>query len=462
MEHVHAYTRGAWLILAMAGLHLAGCASHVPRTALPVEPPAHSSVIKPLLPADGTPAGAPAQGGRGNVDADPSAAAAVPRKDILPFLDFSLPQATPGSAAFLDTYTRIYVEGENPQTVQAAGAGELQCRSAPGSRCYQDEHRPLLARVAMDREFSRLISVRIELQNPDASTTTTLASSSYRSGGSKGETWETEAHGRLFLTPLFRIDSNTVLRAEAHLNATSSRKDQVSGPALAVLQNAARLMAPTTTLLTPLTAEDANTASRFFSQTLSELFSNSLSEKSSVDIGASRLGDQPIAQLTAYFPEGRHVYDRRLALIGTWNLMSSPPVISVFSDVTATCTPAPGCLAAQARMALAGVPAARILTFRVAPRVSIRDALAADASVGDAVLALRDAKAGQALRDAARAACQRVDEKAHQLGLNRFDAAAVLWAYSHEATLGSAQGLALRQAGCPAAVIAADIWGAAR
>jgi len=66
------------------------------------------------------------------------------------------------------------------------------------------------------------------------------------------------------------------------------------------------------------------------------------------------------------------------------------------------------------------------------------------------------------LRDAARAVCEPVDEKPHQSGLNRFDTAAVLWAHSHEATLGTAQGLGVRQAGRPAAVIAADIWGATR
>ena len=392
----------------------------------------------------------------------------APRKDILPLIDFSLPATSDSTLDYIDTYTRIYVEDDNPP---AAGSnrstGRTPCEEGGITRCYSSEHSPWGKRLVWRQEISRVLSVKIEIKNPDTSATSTIAASSYKTLGSKGETWDTEVHGKLFLTPLFRIDNNTVLRAEATLNATSIRKDQVSGSALSVMYSAAQLLTPASALLTSFNAQDIDRASKFVSQTLSGLFSNSVTEKAAAEFASPYLGSADLGTISAHFPSGKKIYDNDISPIGRWKIKASPPTISVFSSVPVACGLGnEACRLDAARKALADILPSKVLNFVVGPQITMRDALMTDATLSSTLDKLRKGaatgatgEAAQSIPDQARSICAQIEARANHIGLNRFDAAAVLWAFSHDPSLSEAEGRALRGASaCEAARLARNIW----
>ncbi|WP_254459662.1 hypothetical protein [Xanthomonas sacchari] len=360
----------------------------------------------------------------------------------------------------LGAYTRFYVVGIHPPHEPLPDLDRKDSREkCQVRRCYAQESRPTWQRVMTGRELARVLSVKIDLRNPSITTTTTLASASYESTFSRGESWTTELNGKLLLTPYFRIGNNSVVRVEANINASAKGKDQVSGKLLAILQTASELVAPTSALLTSLNAPRLNQASQFVEQSLSGLFSNAVVEKSSNEFDpASWADDRPLVTINADFPMGKNEVTTALTRsIGTWQIYAATPIISIFSDVAA-CAPSGNGRCdhkQQAKVAFLDLNPSEVLNFPVAENLTLRQALITDSGV---LNAFDDLSKGTGVAEAGLAGqlCRRLDERAQALGFNRYDAAAIVWAFSHSAGMEAAKGGRLRDAGskCPAATLA--------
>jgi len=365
-------------------------------------------------------------------------------------------------------YTRFYVVGHLPAEAkaeaEAKAAGKPLPRDCVVRRCYSNESRTVWERILMGRELARVLSVKVDLRNPTIATTTTLASASYESTFSRGESWTTELNGQLLLTPYFRIGNNSVARIEASINATAKGKDQVSGKLLAILQSASELVAPTSALLTSLNAPRINQASQFVEQSLSGLFSNAVVEKSSNEFTPSNWSaDQLLVTLHADFPMDKNqVTSPTTRRIGTWEIRAAAPIVSIFSRVTALPADRPHCdvecSVRQATLAFAGIAPSEVLNFPVGENLTLRQALITDTGVLNAIDDLKKGS-GTAESGLARQLCSRLDERVQSLGFNRFDAAAIVWAFSQSAGLDAQKGTKLRddQGSCQAAALARQV-----
>lgn len=465
------------LLLASA---LVGCAK-IQRAAPPPEPSPPSAAAAEPGPAPAPGAVQPVSPTRshrvpssespaavGNPVVQPSAANTRPAVNLLPMLRIETDAVVANDAsskaqAQLGAYSRFYVVAVHPPHQPLPDPklpGSTGKCDATVGRCYAQESRPGWQRMMMGRELARVLSVKIDLRNPSIATTTTLASASYESTFSRGESWTTELNGKLLLTPYFRIGSNSVARVEASINASAKGKDQVSGKLLAILQTASELVAPTSALLTSLNAPRLNQASQFVEQSLSGMFSNAVVEKSSNEFDpASWAEDRRLVTIHAEFPMSTEVTTAQTRHIGTWEIRAATPIISIFSNIATCAASTDGCDQKQRlKDAFADFNASEVLNFPVAENLTLRQAMITDSGV---LNALDDLNKGTGVAEAGLAGqlCRRLDERAQALGFNRYDAAAIVWAFSQSAGMEAAKGERLRGAGggYPAAAIAAAV-----
>jgi hypothetical protein len=375
------------------------------------------------------------------------------------------------SLGYVGSYTRFIVENAD-EAIGAATQTEGVHPESPHlckpdkERCYADEHRGWWARIFGRREVSRVLSVKVKLQNPDMASTATLASASYADKQEgKGETWNTEVNGELYLTPYFRIDSNSMVRIEARINASTTAQSQISGKALAIVQGATDLLSPGSSLLSTLTAPRLTEASQFMDAAISGLLSNELIENSASDFPQALWFDDEsradvLVTIDGWFPPTHKLLDGNLNRIGQWRIRVDDPVISIFSPVkVGACAmeelEAPACIAVFKTLT-----SSQVLNFRITRDLTLKQTLLADGIVMSAVNQLKQPKKSSAsAQEAARILCVQIDEKAQVIGLNRVDAAALVWAFSHDTGLDSERGKALRSrdTSCLAAKLADDL-----
>lgn len=381
--------------------------------------------------------------------------------NLLPFLSLATASNRTGANPY-GAYTRFYAENRRKSigNVSTSDSPVTECKKDNTTqRCYADEHRSGLVRFFSDKELSRILSVKVTLKNPALETTTTLASATYKGVDNKGQEWSTEINGQMYLTPYFRIDSNSVARIDAGINATTVSKEQVSGKVLTILQGALQLAAPTSAILTTLTSQRFSQVSQFTGQSLSSLFSNQLVEKSSNDFTPDQWldgvkGNISILTITGNFPLSGDVSDRKTFRFGAWDIKASDPVISVFNAVPVSrpeCGAELDCVAKAAFVALAP---SHVMNFRVTDDATLRQVLKADTGVSDALERLTKKSAN--IGEEARAVCNKIDDRMQAIGFNRYDAAAGVWAFSHDLTQIHAKAM-LSDASCPAAKLARSV-----
>lgn len=397
--------------------------------------------------------------------------------DLMPLLDVRIQKKAIAENFYVGGYTRFYLDDE---TTNGSDSNTLK---GTDRRKYADEHRRVLSRIVAGRELSRVLSVKMTMKNPALVSAATLASASYSSTFSKGESWTTEVNSRVFLTPYFRVDSNGLAKLEISINASASSKDQVSSKILPLLQGALQLAAPGSALLTSLNAPRFTQASQFADGALSSLFTQAIVERSSNEYEPSLwFSSEGLAEISARFPLDTAIVQSSGRPIGTWTIKAAPPIISIFSvvpvkpsDASADWDKNGEGASNQAKRAFQQLSPQYVLSFPVAENLSLKGALLSDNGVAAAMDAIKrlsgDATATSAatqrssgsmsekLIDDVRELCNRIDEKAQALGLNRFDAAATVWAFSFGADLSSKEGVALRDSRnrCAAAELASAV-----
>ena len=358
---------------------------------------------------------------------------------------------------YIGAYTRFYVEN---QKLSTNGKGSLgvdenssksamrNCDQSNNERCYADEHQSWIKRLFVEKQISRVMSLKIQLQNPNVETTTTLASSGYSTKQkNKGESWTTEFNGNLFLTPYFRIDGGSVARIESRINATSSSESQVSNTAFAIVQNGISLATPVSTLLTSYVAPDLTQSAKIMDGAITSLFSNELAEISvnefpQITWFKSDSPEYSVAAVTGWFPSAHNMTDRNLYKIGSWNIKTTSPVASVFNPKSIN---SGFSLLESSKLALEHTTPSQILNFPITKDLTLKKVLQTDDAVTNALKMIKDSAASD---DSYKSLCTSIDEKAQAIGLNKYDAAALLWAFSHDSMLTIKQGEKLLNAKC--------------
>lgn len=408
--------------------------------------------------------------------------------DILPMLDVrrcrqdgssevcTSPSAEAAAAAYrapnayIGGYTRFVIEEETP-------AGEQKPRD------YDSEDRGWLRRVMSARSLTRVLSIRTVLARPNVSTTTTLMTANQESNSRQGESWTTEQNERLYLTPYFRVSPTSSSTVEVSLNASSAIQGEVTGMVIGMLKEGSKLVAPASTLITSASEARLVQASDYLSNTVSRLFSQTLSEKRSVQFGPGEWGGQSLV-IEARLPSHRRISGDEAELIGRWRVMAEPAVVSIFNPVPYC--PEHGCdelwARWQAEEAFQGLSPQSVLNFDLDGAQSVVQAIRSDPAVARALDALarvapetaeppndgetapasaRRTQTDQSSQPAARTAailyeglsperrmavnvlCNVIAAKAESLGFNRFDVAAIVWAVGHSDVVSNNDGSAL-------------------
>jgi hypothetical protein len=255
-----------------------------------------------------------------------------------------------------------------------------------------------------------------------------------------------------------------------NLSATSTLQGSVTGDVLSVIRSGVDLVAPTSSLVTSLNEQGYRDASKFVDDAISKLFGESITERSIVDVRLNNsINNLNLATSTAAFPDGRgRISEGDQRTIGTWSVMMEPPIVSIFGAtlfeapagqaVTTRCATLTAGPARQACTAFSDISPHTVLGLRVGEDVTLMQSLLADAAVQSSMKALEDA-AQNAKAGPARSLCNALAGQAQRLGLNRFDEAAAVWAFSRAGPISSAsaQSMARDRTVCSAIAMAFDV-----
>lgn len=402
--------------------------------------------------------------------------------DILPLLELRREtrnlagSSADSSNAYVGGYTRFVI----------VGLPALPSSGQPSARIYDHEDRGPFRRFMSARSLTRVLSIRTLLSRPNVNTTTTLMTANQESNSRQGESWTTEQHERLYLTPYFRVSSTTSSTIEASLNASSSIQGEVTGAVIGMLMEGSKLVAPSSTLITSASEARLVQASDYLSKTVSRLFSQTLSEKSSTQFGPAEWGSQSII-IEAWLPSHRRISTNAEArLVGRWEIKAEPAIVSIFNPVP-YCPSGCGSQLANlpktpeslAQAAFEGLSPQTVLNFDLDGTQTIVQAIRSDPAVARALDALarvppKDPPSSKSGKDkgsatadttqpisasdtepsldtmvsperrmAVNVLCNVVAAKAESLGFNRFDVAAIVWAVGHSDVVSNNDGRAL-------------------
>lgn len=376
--------------------------------------------------------------------------------DLLPLISFLRAHVPDAHVPAVGSYTRLYADGEENTFDDVASTGGSRAPKPHAERRrYSDEHRQWFRRWALGRSTSRVLTVQATLSYPPISVTVPLASASFASNRKDGESWNTEINPSRFLTPYFRVASNATLSLRADLQASSRLEGAITANVVDVLQRASALIAPQAKLVTMLNSDRINAAASYMDQSISALFGESITERSTQDFAPPEWSQAGIATLLARFPTGVQLYDDELAGIGAWRIKASSPIASIFVE-SPLCDSECISVEAAAAAAFRKLSPYAVLNFALSSDTTVIQLLRSLDGFTELVAALNAAAPERAMQAAARESsarlCALVSTEADRQGFNAPDVAAVVWALSRSGLLnGEGAALLLDGGTCEAA-----------
>ncbi len=148
-----------------------------------------------------------------------------------------------------------------------------------GHREYSMEGRHWIKRLFTDRVIDTAHFLEISMSAPDVSFSIPLSTFKYNEEGERGIEYTTSFRQHAFNQTYFRVDSNTTSNIVARARHSSKTSFSGIAEALSAVQNVITLVAPTSTLLTSINAEQVTNTSTAINSVASSLFSNSYDEK---------------------------------------------------------------------------------------------------------------------------------------------------------------------------------------
>ncbi len=194
-----------------------------------------------------------------------------PTVDIQPLIDIRQPEASRSRSgrSAVGGYVRFIIE---------------RARLRPQEEIIYPS-RNWVSRFFVGRNVSRALTARIAVTgaNPIASTVT-LASTAQNSNRRNGENFSSELTERRLLTPFIRVDPGAALTIEVRMLASQRADADITRNFFSLIERATRLVSPTSSLVTTLTSSRLTDASTFVDNSISQLFSESVTEDARLDV----------------------------------------------------------------------------------------------------------------------------------------------------------------------------------
>lgn len=347
-----------------------------------------------------------------------------------------------GQRAPIGGYTRLTFDYQWIAPVKGQTAKE---------RRYHAEARNWFKRFFLGKAVTRLFTVKATLTRPAVTLNTVLASITHSSNKKEGEAWTSDFNSQRQITPFFRIDPDSNANIEAALRLTASYDSAITANALDVVKRAVQLVAPKASLITSLNEERFDQAAQFADGAISSLLQEAITERANNDFAMSEWAGCTLASIELWSPMRNDITpmakepDEDRVYLGTWTLRASPVMLSIFAGqqwpAGAAVTrlnllaksdggakPCVGEPIKTACDAFRDLEPQRVMAFQVDANLTVAQALAADTGI----IAAKDTLLKAADNDqpaAAATLCALVADKGTALGFNRFDTAAIVWAY---------------------------------
>ncbi len=351
--------------------------------------------------------------------------------DFLPFTDIGqtpyAEQLQPGGPEMIGRYTRLRIMNARTSAdlVEGGNAGSNAdfrvAEDARTKRNYKEESRGWLERRFGTRKVTRAFIVEFDIDDPDMTSSTALFSSSFESDSTKGEAWTTDESLSTFATPYFRVGPNSVVNATFKLKMAEEGDADVGANVVGALNTAATLIAPTSTLVTTLTAPQITAASTFLDNSVSNLFGRSIEETTTSALSLRHWRPDPVFMVQLNLSGSNDIKDsENKQVAGEWAVYLDEPVISIFTGARTIF-----------EVNFDRLDPGAVLAFKVGEDLTVHDYIFARLDVAGRITALNDAaEMGSTMmaKEEARQLCNRVSRGLAEIGLNNVDAAIAWWA----------------------------------
>lgn len=297
----------------------------------------------------------------------------------------------------------------------------VRYESCGGSRNISKERRDGLKRFFFGKHVTKLLTLKLTVSPLGGVNATKPLALMKRDSSKKGETWETSIVNDEILLPYFRVDRSSTVTIEATLDSDRTYSSSMAGSTLEIIQQAAALINPASTLITKENKERFNTAASFVDGAVNGMLAVSIDEKASSRVPLhTPLGEQTFAIITLSLPMANNSFRSHqfpMQQVGRWVVYATKYRPSMMADLTNA-----------AAIKRNETSVATVLNYLVAATTTVRKSLAASKSLGATRDALVAAK-GNEVTDKARTLCRAVASEAEELGLTPVDVGTVVWAY---------------------------------
>lgn len=344
---------------------------------------------------------------------------------------------TPSGGSFSDVYTRVIIQS-NVFSDKAFSMEGKPTGSAPGEISLPYKPRYWLTRAVVGKEFSINLTAKVLVGSLEQ--TVPLVTIGH-SSNSDGEKWTRSIHHDISNFPLFLVKSDgsaTVPRIQFSVMAANSYASRGAAAALGVAVQIAKTMSSPPTVVTRLTSESTKNEAQALDNAISKLFGSTLTEEHWTDRDLkswSMNQQQPTGALIQFsIPESESDFESSPIPVGKWRITFDNPRPSIFVDWRVCANTLPRCkdtLAAAKEAVISDISVGEVLNYKLVPSnpelATIRAYLGGLDWYNTAMTSFAT-QSGSVLNVTATAFCRRVVNEITGLGLNGFDASAVLWA----------------------------------
>ncbi|WP_146909752.1 hypothetical protein [Arenimonas daejeonensis] len=360
-------------------------------------------------------------------------------------------------ADFSGMYTRLMIHGE-----MASRGGQDD-----GTEVLPYEPRGWVARAFVDRDFSMNLSAHVTAGNFVA--TVPLATISHESG-SKGESWSRSIHHSRSGFPLFLVSvdgRSSAPSVKISVNGSKSYTSRGAATAMQVAVGISDAVSHNLPVITRLTQSVAKEQAIALDDAISRLFASGLTEEhwSDRDLKEWRVGEEgePRGVHVRFFiPKDYSWNSKEPRYVGSWILTFDYPRPSVFSDwrVCPEQNQLKRCVTDKVQAqhnAMTSFSAGEILNYPVLVGGQETGSVHALLSQKAWFTASQVAMANRNKADAAGSNfCRLIVNEITGLGLNEFDARAVVWAVAKGMPMADAAISLDKATGCRAIIAEID------
>ena len=228
--------------------------------------------------------------------------------------------ATGGQSIPDNAYTRLVIEAD-PEALKTLGYGK---RSA-------------FWRLAAGKKYS--YAAVLKAQTGRFSDTIPIYGRDYESSRKIGESFERKVSGDILAFPYFLVGSEAsagIVSFVFDANMTETTGTEISANTLGVVRNLLKAVAPSSSVVTTLTADSSRSVADKIDGQVNKLFGTSMAEGKTFDLNMRTTNSYRITVYAPYRELNEMEYDRT---VGRWTLSVAQPRASMFveSECSSSC-----------------------------------------------------------------------------------------------------------------------------